>query len=304
LSARKDCALCHGKGFIIDPDPMKPVRPCDCARSQRVEAAALGIPPRYRQSSFESFWDWWKLQHTKEEVAGLLAEAHQILDKPMTRVSYSEDIISKLELILHRCGFKSLAGGEPGWKDLKPAQEPQGYRTLFNWARSDRDTVDLWWIDGPPGSGRSSLAAAALRAWADRTGRPGLFISVRTFSQELKDTYYDSRSFKNTDFMSERDRMAPLLNAECLVLDDFDRLDADIRVVRALAQLLDQRYSDELPTILTASRWAGTLQGLAPEAYPLLRLDDASLFRRLSQSRRVVMTPLLERLLGAPEGGG
>ncbi|MBP1626691.1 MAG: IstB-like binding protein [Holophagaceae bacterium] len=303
MTARKDCVLCQGTGFIIDPDPIKPVRPCECARSQRVEAAALGIPPRYRQASFESFWEWWKLEHPKDTVAANLAKAHQLLDHPMTRGTVSQDIASKLELILHRCGFKALAGGEMGWKDLKPAQEPQGYRTLYNWARSDRDTVDLWWIDGPPGSGRSSLAAAALRAWADRTGRPGLFISVRTFSQELKDTYYDSRSFKNTDFMSERDRMAPLIQAECLVLDDFDRLDADIRVVRALAQLLDQRYADELPTILTASRWAGSLQNLSPEAYPLLRLDDASLFRRLSHSRRVVMAPLLERLLGAPDGG-
>jgi len=273
-----------------------------------VEAAVLGIPPRYRLATFESFWDWWKLQHPKDEVAAVLSRAHQELENPMSRVSFNEDIASKLELILHRCGAKPLQGGELGWKDLKPAQEPQGYRSLATWAKNDRDTVDLWWIDGPPGSGRSSLAAATLQAWSERTKRPGLFISVRTFSQELKDTYYDSRSFKNTDFMSERDRMAPLLQAGCLVLDDFDRLDADIRVVRALAQLLDQRYSDELPTILTASRWAGSLQNLAPEAYPLLRLEDSSLLNRLTQARRVVLVPTLERLLppelgGAPSGG-
>jgi len=264
----------------------------------------MGIPPRYRAASFESFWDWWKLQHPKDEVADALSRAHQELENPMSRVSYNQDIASKLELILHRCGLKSLPGGELGWKDLKPAQEPQGYRSLFTWAKNDRETVDLWWIDGPPGSGRSTLAAATLQAWSERTGRPGLFISVRTFSQELKDTYYDSRSFKNTDFMSERDRMAPLLQAGCLVLDDFDRLDADIRVVRALAQLLDQRYSDELPTILTAGRWAGSLQNLAPEAYPLLRLEDASLLNRLNQARRVVLVPTLERLLpqGSPKG--
>jgi len=297
LSARGDCGICHGKGVILDPDPMKPVRPCDCVRSQRVEAAVLGIPPRYRQATFESFWDWWKLQHPKDEVVNDLAQAHQAMETPMSRASFPDEVASKLDLILHRCGAKSLAGGELGWKDLKPAQEPQGYRSLFNWARNDRDAVDLWWIDGPPGSGRSSLAAATLRAWAERTGRQGLFISVRTFSQELKDTYYDSRSYKNTDYLSERDRMAPLLQAECLVLDDFDRLDADIRVVRALAQLLDQRYAEERPTVITASRWAEALQALAPEAYPILRLEDASLLHRLAQARRVVMLPTLGRLV-------
>ena len=94
---------------------------------------------------------------------------------------------------------------------------------------------------------------------------------MRTFSQELKDTYYDSRSFRNTDFQSERDRMTPLLQAPVLVLDDLDRLDSDIRVVRSIAQLLDQRYADELPTIATASRWAETV--LKAENSPLARLS-------------------------------
>jgi DNA replication protein DnaC len=166
---------------------------------------------------------------------------------------------------------------------------------LLNWARQGRDKVDLWWIDGPPCSGRSTLAASALKAWCERTGQKGLFISVRTFSQELKDTYYDTRSFKNVDFMSERDRVAPLLAAPCLVLDDLDRMDTDIRVVRAVAQLLDQRYADEQPTLITASRWAESLQ--AGENYPLARVEDPSLMRRLAQSRRVELRPILDRLM-------
>ena len=204
------------------------------------------------------------------------------------------ELRSKLELILHKCGARG-GTGEGSWKDLKPAQEPMGYRMLLNWARHGRDPVDLWWIDGPAGSGRSSLAAAALKAWIERTAGRGLFVSVRTFSQELKDTYYDSRSFQNTDFQSERDRMAPLLQAPCLVLDDLDRLDTDLRVVRAVAQLLDLRYAEERPTILTASRWAETLQGA--ETYAFARLDDPSLMRRLAQARRVQLKPTLERLM-------
>ena len=141
-----------------------------------------------------------------------------------------------------------------------------------------------------------------LKAWCERNGQPGLFVSVRAFSLELKDIYYDNRSFRNTDFMGERDRMAPLQKAPCLVLDDFDRLDADIRVVRALAQLLDHRYSQELPTVITAGRWAESLQATDKETYPLLRLEDPSLFRRLAASKRVVLRPTLERLMESLNG--
>jgi hypothetical protein len=286
---------------ILDPDPLVPARPCRCALPAAAERILVGIPNRYRQASLESFWEWWKIQHPREEVVSALQSAHALVEHRETRETLSEDLRSKLDLILHKCGPKP-AGDGPAWRDPRPAQEPQGYRSLFNWARNDRDPSDFWWIDGPPGSGRSTLAAAILKAWSERTGQAGLFISVRAFSMELKDVYFDSRSFQNTDFLSERDRMAPLLRAPILVLDDFDRMDADIRVVRALAQLLDHRYSEELPTIMTATRWAESLQALEKEAYPLLRLEDASLFRRLASSKRVVLRPTLERLLQSVNG--
>jgi hypothetical protein len=283
---------------IVDPDPLAPARVCACTAEAAADGATLGIPSRYRQASFELFWDWWKIQHPREDVLKALGDAQQLVDHPeATGLGQDVELRSKLELILHKCGARP---GETSWKDLKPAQEPLGYRMLVNWARHGRDAVDLWWIDGPSGSGRSSLAASALKAWSERTGARGLFVSVRTFSQELKDTYYDSRSFQNTDFQSERDRMAPLLQAPCLVLDDLDRLDTDIRVVRAVAQLLDQRYAEERPTLLTASRWAGMLQ--TTENYPFARLEDPSLLRRLAQSRRVQLKPILERLMDSLHG--
>ncbi len=86
------------------------------------------------------------------------------------------------------------------------------------------------------------------------------------------------------------------------MLDDFDRMDADIRVVRAMAQLLDHRYGEELPTLITAGRWAETLQAADKEAYPLLRLEDSSLSRRLAASKRVELRPTLERLLESVSG--
>lgn len=298
MKGQAGCPHCEGRGFVLAPDPMTPARECACVRAQKGPGAE-GIPGRYRGVDFEAFWAWWQAQHNPESVGGLLAQAHQLLHHPMTSATLREDLRMGLDFLLHKCGARRLPDGQVTWKDLRPAQEPEGFRALQGWAVADRGHSDLWWLDGPPGSGRSSLAAAALHAWCARTGKAGRFISVRTFCQELKDTYYDTRSWKNTDFQSERDRMAPLLVAPCLVLDDLDRMDSDIRVVRALAQLLDHRHAEELPTLVTAGRWAEGLQALEPERYPFLRLDDASLLRRLANARRVVLRPTLARLLEA-----
>ncbi len=301
MSAQPGCPQCGGSGVLLDPDPMVAARPCPCTRAAG-PVLAQGLPARYREASFESFWEWWKTQHPKERTASILAEALAEYEADALSHTMHEDLRNNLEFILHKCGAKLQPSGEVFSKDLKPAQDPQGYRPYLAWAKHGREHADFWWLDGPPGSGRSSLAAAGLRAWCEQQGKAGLYVSVRALSQELKDTYYDSLSWKNTDFLSERERTAPLIAAPCLVLDDLDRLDTDIRVVRALAQVLDARYSDQLPTILTASRWTQALQSLPPEQYPFLRLEDPSLLKRLAQSRRVVLRPTLERLMDSLRG--
>ena len=285
LRGKPGCPNCEGRGVVLDPDPLQPARVCSCTATLEAEASLLGIPVRYRGASFEGFWEWWKGQHPKEKVIQLLVAALQLMDQADARGTLAEEMRSMLDLTLHRCGARMQPNGEVAWKDLKPAQEPHGYRALINWTKHDRERVDLWWLDGPAGSGRSTLAAAALKAWCSRSGHPGRFVSLRTLGQELKDLYYDSRSFTNVDFLSERDRM-----------------DSDIRVVRAIAQLLDQRYSEEQPTILTASRWVSGLQSGGPEALPLLRLEDPSLIQRLQQAKRVALRPTLERLMGSVNG--
>jgi hypothetical protein len=275
---------------------MQPAIACGCTDAAASLGCELGIPDRYAAATFENFWEWWKDRHPRSSVLLNLSKAVELLAHPVGRESLGSDITSKLDHIVHKCGAQGGDNNlETTWKTIRPAQEPSGILPFQAWAQKDRATTDLWWIDGPTGSGRSSLAAAALRAWCSRTGKPGLFVSVRAFSQELKDTYYDVRSFQNQGFQSERDRMAPLLNAPCLVLDDLDRLDTDIRVARAMAQLLDFRYAALRPTLITASRWAESLEN--DDGYALGRLNDSSLLRRLGQSHRVVLQSTLDRLL-------
>jgi DNA replication protein DnaC len=173
---------------------------------------------------------------------------------------------------------------------------PAGAEGLSQWATSGKHKFrhgwELWWLHGPAQSGRSTLAAAALRAWTERTGRGGRFVSVRTLSQGIKDVYHDVRSYQNLAFQSVRDLIEPLQAQPLLVLDDWDRMDTDIRVAQALAQLLDHRYSEELPTLLTA---AGPPEAMERrENHPLARLEDSSLLERLRGAERVEMVPALK----------
>jgi hypothetical protein len=244
----------------------------------------------------DTFWEWWKRRYPDTSALNDLNEARALLENEVSRNVIPVELQNQIAGVLGKCVAKNDTSGK--WKSVKPAQEPNGFGALKTWILKDHGTICLCWIDGVPGSGRSSLAAAALSAWCKTHHKAGLFISVRTFSQELKDTYYDARGWQNTDFISERDRMAPLQPAPCLVLDDIDRMDSDVRVVRAFAQLLDYRWGEELPTIITATKWAESLEA-ERETYSLMKLEDASTLNRLSQARRIELIPTLARLLRA-----
>jgi len=294
MKGRPDCPRCQGKGLVFDPDPQKPVLVCGCTEDLAPDAETLGLPARYRDADFARFWKWWN----NSQASGVRA----LLD----RVSDLEELLSRP---VHEVG--ELEGREDLVKLLQALKKrpehgirPAGAESLAQWATTGKHKFrrgwELWWIHGPAQSGRSTLAAAALRAWTERTGRGGTFVSVRTLSQTIKDAYYDVRSFQNQAFQSVRDLIEPLQEQPILVLDDWDRMDSDIRIAAALAQLLDHRYSEELPTILTASYPPEAMD--RRENHPLVRLEDASLFERLRGAERVEMVPALRPWIARMEG--
>lgn len=286
MRGRPDCPRCEGKGLLFDPDPQKPVRVCGCTAELTPDAETLGLPTRYREAEFSRFWKWWNNVQASPARALLdrVGDLEDLVARPPEEVGELEgrdELVRLLQALRRR--------PEHG---IRPA----GAEAFAQWAQKGnhkfRHGWELWWIHGPAQSGRSTLAAAALRAWTERTGRGGRFVSVRTLSQAIKDAYYDVRSFQNQAFQSVRDLVEPLQEPSLLVLDDWDRMDSDLRVAAALAQLLDHRYSEELPTILTA---AGPPEALdRRENHPLLRLDDSSLMERLRGAERVEMVPALK----------
>jgi len=271
---------------ILDPDPLKPARLCGCAPEGLQDAAEVGLPTRYRDADFTRFWKWWnnvQASHART-LLDRVGDLEDLLARPIDEVGEVEgrEELGKLLQALRR----------------KPEHgiRPAGAESLAQWATTGKHRFrhgwELWWIHGPAQSGRSTLAAAALRAWSERTGRSVRYVSVRALSQSIKDAYYDVRSYQNQAFQSVRDLIEPLEAPGLLLLDDWDRMDSDIRVAAALAQLVDHRYSEELPTLLTAAAPPEALE--RREGHPLARLEDASLLERLRGAERVEMVPALK----------
>ncbi len=265
---------------------MRPARVCPCTREARPEVAAMQLPARYREATFTSFWKWWSKEYATGQVSrivGGMEDLHQALAAP-------SDVVG--ELPQRDRLEKLLATAE---KNLEHGVRPLGAEDLLHWATKGRHRFrggwELWWIHGPVQSGKTTLAVAALRAWSERTGQAGRFVSVRTLSQQVKNTYFDTRSWQNQDFMSVRDLLDPLKDQALLLLDEWDCLDADSRVASAFAELLTHRYHEGLPTILTSVPHPESLA--QRDNYAFARMGDASLLKRLEGADRVEMTPAL-----------
>ncbi len=287
MRARPDCPDCKGRGILKDPDPQKPVRPCPCTIDVGAAPDALALPARYRDADFTAIWKWWKGWEGNQKLQGeavsqMEAFGALLEGDPKNTLEIPER--DRLERVL-TASRKSLTHGT----------RPLGAEELMHWSQTGRYKFrggwELWWIHGAAQSGKTTLACAALRAHAERTGKPGRFVSVRTLSQRVKNAYYDSRSWQNQDFVSVRDLVEPLKDQSCLVLDEWDQLDGDSRVSSAFAELLTHRYHENMPTILTALQ---SPEKLATNTdHPFVRVPDPTLLSRLKSAEQVMMLPAL-----------
>lgn len=286
MRPRADCPRCLGRGVILEKDPLKPARLCDCGGTGP-DADAFGLPARYREASFPAFWKWWRdwegSQKQQRQVMDGFSKLEELLgsDSPMSAPIEDRD---RLEKIFNQ----AKANPQHGLR-------PRGAEEFHAWTTKGRHRFkggwEVSWIWGPPQSGKTTLACAGLKALAEREGRAGRFASVRTLSQQIKNAYYDQRGWQNADFVSVRDLIEPLKAQSALLLDEMDCLDGDGRVGAAMAELLTHRYHENLPTIITANLAPKDL--VQREGSPFARLNDDSLLRRLEKADEVVMIPAL-----------
>jgi len=127
---------------------------------------------------------------------------------------------------------------------------------------------------GPPGTGKTHLAAGVLRALVERYRVRGLFVEFTSLIHQIQSTF-DPASPE-----SKRQVLDPLADAELLVLDELGAQQPTPWVRDILYLIINTRYTRRLPTLFTTNyrlepvSLAAAPKGIAKRAASLDRGRD------------------------------
>jgi DNA replication protein DnaC len=190
---------------------------------------------------------------------------------PCRQPQISQHISQRLYALSHLDELRTLtfnAFQPRGRIGLGPLQADSLERA-FNQAQHFAQSVDGWLLlQGGYGCGKTHLAAAIGNAAVQR-GMPTLFITVPDLLDSLRFTYQNPDASFESRF--EEIRQAPLL-----ILDDFGTQNATEWAQEKLFQILNYRYINRLPLVVTTNLSLDEVEGRIRS-----RLQDPDLVTRV-----------------------
>jgi DNA replication protein DnaC len=158
---------------------------------------------------------------------------------------------------------------QPRGRPNLPAFNQESLEQAFNLCRNYAHDLDGWLLmQGSFGCGKTHLAASIANEAAS-LGIPTLFLTVPDLLDSLR------ASFDSED-VSFEDRFDQIRRAALLVLDDFGTQSTTEWAREKLFQILNYRYINRLPTVLTTNLALDELDGRIRS-----RLNDSALVRQV-----------------------
>lgn len=135
-----------------------------------------------------------------------------------------------------------------------PAQQAESLERAFNQARAFAESAEGWLVlQGAYGCGKTHLAAAIANEAVAR-GVPTLFLTVPDLLDVLRFAF-------DTQDVRFEERFEQIRSADFLVLDDFGTQNASPWAREKLFQILNFRYINRLPTIVTTNLALAQIEG-------------------------------------------
>ena len=150
------------------------------------------------------------------------------------------------------------------------AAQAESLEQAYNQARFFAETRKGWLVlSGEYGSGKTHLAAAIANFVVD-IGIPTLFLTVPDLLDNLRFSYDDPES-------SFESRFDEIRNAPLLIMDDFGTQNATEWAQEKLFQILNFRYINKLPLVVTTNLMLGEIEPRIQS-----RLEDPEIVTRVN----------------------